>query len=89
MIDAILFLVQPPGSWHPLGLEVLELPSHVGHLDQDPIPHDVVDAAAQLQVGGRFFFHLVVDWARCSIDLMHLILVGQLLQGVQPLLEEV
>merc|ERR1712192_340738 len=76
-------------SWHPLGLEVLELPRDVGHLDQDPVPRDVVDAAAELYISGRVFFHLVVDWSGCSIDLVHVILVGQLLQRVQSLLEEV
>ena len=70
MIDAILFLVQPPGSWHPLGLEVLELPSHVGHLDQgchqskcdeEKIQTTVCDPSSN---SGLFCPHRPADWSK-------------------------
>ena len=73
----------------PLLLEILELLGNVHQFSQDPIACNVVYTATEFRVSRRVLFHLLVDWSRRGIDLMHVVLVGQLLQGVQALFEEV
>ena len=70
-------------------LEVLELLGNGHHLSQNPVACNVVDTGTELRVCWRVLLHPLVDRSCCCINLVHVVMVGQLLQGVDALLKEV